>query len=124
MRTLTADRKAAAGAQATTLTQIHETLDVHGDVTAKIAFHHVIAVDGFADLKHLGVRQLVDATFCRNVDLLHDLGGLLGPDAVDVLKRDHDALVGRNVDACYTGHRPSPCSRSSASGLSRVRWRP
>jgi hypothetical protein len=52
----------------------------------------------------LGVGQLVDPPLGRDADLLADLLGLGRADAVDVLKRDDDALVGRDVDACDTGH--------------------
>jgi hypothetical protein len=31
---------------------------------------------------------------------------------VNVLKRDYNALAGRDVDACYTSHRPSPCGEA------------
>ncbi len=48
--------------------------------------------------------QLVDAAVRRNADLVDDLLGELLADAVNVPKRDDDALVGRYVDACYAGH--------------------
>ena len=57
----------------------------------------------------VGIGQLGDATFGRNGNLLADFLRLLGSDAVDVLKRNDDALVGRNVNARYTSHWPSPC---------------
>src|SRR5918993_5244796 len=101
---LAANRQAAAVAQATIGAEIHEALDVHGHFAAEIAFHDVVAVDGLTDRQNLGVGELVHAALGRDVDVLDDLLGLLGPDAVDVLKRDHNALAGRDIDACYTGH--------------------
>ena len=74
------------------------------DFAAKIAFDHVVAVDDFADLQHFGVRELFHAALGRHVNLLADFLGDLLADAMDVLQRDHNALVGRNIYACDTGH--------------------
>ena len=41
-------------------------------------------------------------------DLFHDLLRKRRADAVDVLQRDDDALVGWNIDASDTGHAASP----------------
>jgi hypothetical protein len=35
---------------------------------------------------------------------------------VNILKRDDDALVGRNIDACYTSQALSPFGRAGARG--------
>src|SRR4051794_36342067 len=59
VRALTADRQAAAMAQAPIGPEIHQPLDVHGDVTPKIALHEVVAVDYLANLQYLGVGKLV-----------------------------------------------------------------
>jgi hypothetical protein len=45
----------------------------------------VVAVDGFADLQHFGVAQLIDAALGRNADLFDDFLGELRADAVNVL---------------------------------------
>ena len=66
------------------------------------------------------------------MNLFANLLGLLGADPVNVLKRDDDALVGRNIDAGYTSHSLfAPCSaalrpHAEASRVKRlgVRWRP
>src|SRR5690242_3005145 len=108
MRALTADRQRAAMAQAAIGAKVHQPLDVHRHLAAEIAFDLVVAVDRLTDRQHLGVRQLVDATLHRNADLLHDLLGEGRADAMDVLQRDHDALVGWDVDASNTGHAVSP----------------
>ena len=70
---------------------------------AQVAFDHIVAIDRFANLQHLGVGQLRDAALGRNMHLLANLLGLLGADAVNILQRDDDALVGRNIDACDAG---------------------
>jgi len=49
-------------------------------------------------------RSPSDASGILDSDLAHNLGGLGLADAVNVLKRDHDALVRRDVYAGDTGH--------------------
>src|SRR5215469_6379530 len=104
MGALTAHRQAAAVTQAAIAAEVHEPLDVDAGFAAKVALHHIVAVDHFADLQHFLVAQLVDAAILGDLDLLHDVGRDLRADAMDVLKRDQHALVGRDVDAGNTGH--------------------
>src|SRR5690606_6983311 len=89
--------------------EVHQALDVHRDFAAQVALDLVVAVDRFADLDDFGVGELVDAAVGRNADLGHDLLGELLADAVNVLQRDDDALVGRYVYACDAGHVHAPC---------------
>src|SRR5690348_1130582 len=70
MRALTADRKAAAMAQAAIAAEIHQTLDVDADLATKVTLHEIVAIDDFADLKHFLIRQLIDATIHRDLHLL------------------------------------------------------
>src|SRR5690349_20730672 len=111
---LAAHRQAATVTQAAIAAEIHQPLDVDAGLTAKVAFDEIVAVDHFADLQDFLVAQLADATFGRDLDLLHDLGGVLLADAMDVLERDQNALVGRNIHAGNTGHGLLSCRRSLA----------
>src|SRR5271166_5732257 len=104
VRALTADRQLPPVAEASIGPEVHQALDVDRDLAAKIAFHHIVAIDGLADLHHIGVAQLGDAALGRDIHLLANLLGLLRPDPVNVLERDDDALVGWNIDACYASH--------------------
>jgi hypothetical protein len=73
-------------------------------LAAQIAFDLVVAVNGFANLQHFGIGELIDAA----------LGGMLFfstiswanfvADAVNVGERDDNALVRRDVNASYTCH--------------------
>src|SRR5690606_17445812 len=94
----------AAVAQAAIAAEVHEPLDVHRDLAAQVALDPIVAVDRLADLQHLGVGQLVDAPVGGDANLLDDFRSELRADAVNILKRDDDALIGRNIDAGYTGH--------------------
>src|SRR4029450_9068107 len=79
--------------------EIHQPLDIELNFAPQIALDHVIAVDDLANLEHLGIRELRHAPLGRQINLAHDILGNLGPDAMDVLQRDHHALVGWQIDA-------------------------
>src|ERR1700682_99202 len=109
---LTAHRQAAAMTQTAIAAEVHQSLDVHAGLATQIAFDQIVAVDHFTDLQHFLIAQLRNATVFGNLDLLHDLGGVLLADAMDVLERDQDALVGRDIHAGNTGHGLFSCRRS------------
>src|SRR5215475_3952571 len=100
---LSADRQVAAMPQPAIAAEILQPLDVELDLAPQIALDDVVAVDHLADLQHFLVGELRHPPLRRDVHLVHDLLGLLAPDAMDVLQRDHHALVGRNVDTSDTG---------------------
>src|SRR2546421_3662685 len=109
---LAAHRQAAPMTEAAIAAEVHQTLDVDTGLAAKIAFDEVVAVDHFADLQDFLVAQLADATISRDLDLLDDLGRILLADAMNVLERDQNALVGRDIHAGNTGHGLLSCRRS------------
>src|SRR5258708_5359235 len=104
MGTLSAHRQSAAMTQAAIAAEIHQPLDVDTGLATQIAFDHIVTVDHFADLQNFLIAQLADAAIGRDLHLLHDLGRALLADAMDVLKCDLDALVGRDVHTGNTGH--------------------
>src|SRR3712207_580154 len=111
MRALTAHRKAAAMPEPAVGAKVHQALDVHRHVAAEVALDHVVAVYRLADLQHLRIRELVHAAALGDVHLGDNLPSLGGADPVDILQRDDDALVRRNIDASDT----SQVSSSSAA---------
>jgi hypothetical protein len=124
VRALAANRQRAAVTQAAVAAEVHQTLDVHGDFAAQVAFDLIIAVDRLADGENFGVRELVDAAIERNADLGDDLGSELLADAVNVLKRNDDALVGGMLTPAIRAIFSSPCRPLVRHVLTRVRWRP
>src|SRR2546430_2289799 len=109
---LTAHRQTAAMTQAAIAAEVHQTLDVDAGLAAQIALDEIVAVDHFADLQHFLVGELADAAIQGDLHLLDDLGRILLADAVDVLERDQDALVGRDVPTGNTGQGLLSCRRS------------
>src|SRR5437868_11650320 len=129
MRALTAHREPAAMAQAAVAAKVHQALDVQLDFAPEIALNNVVAVDHLADVENLLVRELRHAPLRRKVQLFHDLAGLRLADAMDVLQRNNDALVGRKIDTRDTSHSVCSCCRTlpavfSAPGQRREREMP
>src|SRR5436190_2857110 len=103
MGPLAADRQAAAMTQPAIAAEVHQTLDVHAGLAAKIALNEIVAVDNFADLQDLLVAQLGNPAIIGNLHLLQDVSRILLADAMDILERDQHALVSRDIHAGNTG---------------------
>src|SRR3712207_3474679 len=94
---LATNRQALAVTQAAVAAQVHQPLDVHGHLATEVTLDLVVGLDDLADPAGLLVGEVLrpggqlDAR--RHADVM---GGLVA-DAVDVLKRDDSALVGREV---------------------------
>src|SRR5579872_321515 len=119
---LSANRQAAAVSQSPVAAQIHQTLDVHGHFAPQVAFDDVVAVDHFTQLKYFLIGELRNPPRLGDRNLFHDFLGFGIADAMDVLERDHNALVGRYVDARDTSHfsyslRPPPAVPARLSGM-------
>jgi hypothetical protein len=104
MSALAADRKALTVTQAAIAGQVHQTLDVHRGLATKIALNRIVTVDSFADLQNFGIGQLINPASIFDADLAYNFLSLGLTNAMNVLKRDYDALIGRYIDACNTGH--------------------
>src|SRR6185437_15305052 len=119
---LSANRQAAAVSQSPVAAQIHQTLDVHGHFAPQVAFDDVVAVDHFTQLKYFLIGELRNPPRLGDRNLFHDFLGFGIADAMDVLERNHNALVGRYVDARDTSHfsyslRPPPAVPARLSGM-------
>src|SRR5579872_4335750 len=104
MCALTADRKVPAVAESAIGTDFDETLDVHRNFLAKIAFHQSFGLDDRTNA--------VDLFFAEVLHLLHGLdfrfvenssgAGMTNP--VDVGQCDIDVLLAGKIHACNTCH--------------------
>src|SRR3954468_7056707 len=102
VRTLPTHRETFSVTQPSIAAEVHQSLDVHRHFATQIAFDQKVAVDHFADLQDFLVGELRHPASGVEMHLVHALLGLLLPDAMDVLQRYHDALVGWNVHASDT----------------------
>src|ERR1044072_6617453 len=105
---LTADREAATVALAAVAAGLHQALDVLRALAAQVALDDEISVDLVAELRDLVLGEVADVGVRRDAELGEKLVRLGPADAVDVRETDLDALVQRDVDACYTSHRVRP----------------
>src|SRR3712207_4262490 len=104
VRALAADRQALAMAQAAVAGEVHQPLDVHRGLAAKVALDIVVAVDRLADVQDLLVGQVLDPLFRRDAELGDDVLGRGLADSVDIGERDFHALVGGDVHPGDTSH--------------------
>jgi len=83
-----------------------QTLEVHADFAAEIAFDDIFAVlDGVNNLRELLLGQVLGANGGIDIGLGEDIARVAGPDAVDIAQRDVNALVRGNFDADDTCHK-------------------
>ena len=101
--------------------QVHQPLDVHRDFAPQIAFDHIVAVDGLADLADLGVGQLVDAALRRDAaPLRRSALAKVSADAMDIVQR-------RPRPVCWSGCsrlRCGPRIALLAHGLASLKLKP
>src|SRR5690606_31997757 len=104
MRALAANRQTAAMAETAIAAEVHEALDVHRHFAAQVALDDIVTVDGLADLQDLRVGELIHPPLRRNTNLLADFLREFRTNAMNVLERDDNALLRRNIYASDTGH--------------------
>ncbi len=92
MRTLPSHRQAAAVAQTTVATDIHQPFDVHGNFGAQGALHPVIFGNDIADFGDIIIAQILDARIRINAGLLENSARVGHPDSENVGQPYLDAL--------------------------------
>jgi len=88
---------------ATIATEIHQSLDIHGELTPQIAFNNEIC-NRISQLDNFGFREILYLCLRCNASRLTNLLCARIADSVDRGQRDHDMLVDRYVYACYSSH--------------------
>src|SRR5215211_688350 len=97
-------RKIAAMPQAAVAADLHEPLDIHGDLLAEIALDAALLLEHTADLADVVFRQVLDADIRAHARRSEDVVRALASNAVDVGEPDLDPLGPRKVNACDTCH--------------------
>src|SRR4051812_47158499 len=103
-RPLTAHRQVAPVAQPAIAADLHQPLDVHGNLLAEISFDAALLFDHAADLPHVVFREILDADVGVDARRAEDVARALAADAVNVREPDLDALGPRKIDASYACH--------------------
>src|SRR6185437_13766732 len=83
---------------------IKQTLDVHADIFAKVAFNVPFALDNLTDAVHLILAQVLDLLERINVRRSQNPQGARVADPVNVSKPDPRLLIAGQIDAGYTCH--------------------
>src|SRR5206468_1469800 len=104
VRTLTARRQTLAVTQPAVAAQVHQALDVHRHLAAEVTLDLVGVLDDLADLARLVLGEVLGAGGEVDARLGDDVVRGLVADPVDVLQRDHSALVRGKIDAGDTSH--------------------
>ena len=111
VRALSVDRKATTMTEAAVATEVHQTLDVHLDFAAEIAFDAVLGLEQLADALDLVFRQLFGLLGRWDVRTRADLSRERMAHAIEVGERISDLLVSGKVNACNTSHTNNPLVR-------------
>src|SRR5438445_5078286 len=105
---LSAHGQVAAVAHPAVGADLHQPLDVHGDLLAQVALHFAFLVDDLGDAAGFLLREVLDPDARIDARLAQDLVRSAHPDPVDVGQRDLHALRAGQVDACDTCHLSLP----------------
>jgi hypothetical protein len=97
VRALAANGQTAAMAQAAVAADVHQPLDVHLDLLAKIALDHPLLVNYAADAIDFLFAQLANALINAYPGLFKYLVGARTPDPIYVRKTDLGSLICRQV---------------------------
>src|SRR5262249_51162626 len=104
VRALAAHGQVPAVAHPAVGADLHQALDVHGDLLAQVALHVAFLIDDLGDAAGLFFREVLDADARVDPGLAEDLVRAAHPDAVDVGQRDLHPLRAGQIDACDTCH--------------------
>jgi hypothetical protein len=102
-RALAAQRQTATMSDTTIRTEIHESLDVHGDGTSQVAFYGVPG-DFRTNGLDFGLGKVLDFGIGLNAAACANLARGCAPDAVDPREGNLCMLVRCYVNSGYTGH--------------------
>jgi hypothetical protein len=88
-------------------TDVHQPLDVHLRLLAKVAFDHALLVNDRANAIHFVFAQLAYALVNADARFFKNLVGARAPNAVDVCQTDFSPFICREVYTCYACHSSS-----------------
>src|SRR4029077_12490468 len=94
MGALPTNRQLPAVTEPAIAAKIHQPLNMRCYIAAKVPFDDVVAVNRLANLQDFRVRQFEHAALGRNTDTGANFLGFSRANAVNILKRDDNPLVG------------------------------
>lgn len=100
---LASHRQTATVPDTTIGAQIHQSLDVHRDITPQVTFQGIIRHLASNPVK-ICLTQLLDTGCWIDTGSLAYIPGSGITDPVDIGQSNNDMLVIGDIDTCYTGH--------------------
>jgi hypothetical protein len=85
---------------------VHEPLDIHGDLLAEIPLDSTLLVDHLTDPADLLLVQILHPNFGPDTGFFQDELGARMTDPIDMGESDVDALATRQIDTCNSCHDP------------------
>jgi hypothetical protein len=79
--------------QSTITAEIHESLDVHGDLGAQITFDFELRVNDLPNGVHLCIRQIIGLCVPTDAGRIENFAGRGAPNTIDVRQSNLDALI-------------------------------
>jgi hypothetical protein len=108
--------KALAMPEPTVQSQVHQSLDIHGDFTSQITFDLVLFINDPTDTGDLSLGKVVRLRVPVHTGLGQDLLRRGPPDPIDVRQGDFDSLVLWQINAGYSCQfKAPPCSSRKTS---------
>src|SRR6185436_12005480 len=104
VRALASHRQSAPVTQAAVRADVHQTLDVHLNALAQIAFDLALRFQDRANTTQLVFAQIPDMRVHVDLRFVQDRRRARSANSVNVSKTDFCALIGRKVYTCYTSH--------------------
>src|SRR5688572_19363106 len=104
VRALPAHRQTPAMPDPTVRTDVHQSLDVHGDLGSQRALDAIFLLDHLSQTTDVGVGKVANALLAVDTRLGEDVDRVLAANAVNVGQANLDLLVARKIDAGNTSH--------------------
>lgn len=95
-------------AQSAVGAQIHEPLDVRGNISSQISLNLELALEDFPNAQDFGLGKLMRSRFGVDACPGNDVLGRPAADPVDGCQRDSDTLIFRQIDSCNSCHSIPP----------------
>jgi hypothetical protein len=111
MSALTTDRKTPAMSQASIASEIHQSLDVHTNFSAKVSLHLILAIKDLTDLGYFHLSQPIRIHARVETDFLHDFTGSISSYPVNIGQGNFHTFVLGKVNPCNTGQVLPPRER-------------
>ena len=85
-------------------TDFNQSLDVKSNVTAKVTFYDVVAVDGFTETGNFVIGQILNTGVRIDVCSFQNVIGEFSANTIDIGQAYLNALFARQVYTGYTSH--------------------